>query len=88
MIASMRTEPLQSELARLQREQTKTRQDEVFGGLSPAERSAYDHKQDRIQELEYFLYGADRERQRKLLSSWETVDQDYDDEHYDLKKST
>ncbi len=78
----MRTESLQSELARLQKEQAKTRQDEVFGGLSPAERSAYDHKQDRIQELEHFLYGVDLERQRNLLS-WDSVDQDYVDQDYE-----
>lgn len=44
------TEP--AELSRLRREQAKTRHDEVFGGLTPDERSAYDIKQDRICELE------------------------------------
>jgi hypothetical protein len=44
------TEP--AELARLRKEQAKTRHDEVFGGLTPEERSAYDLKQVRICELE------------------------------------
>jgi len=83
----MRTETLQSELARLQKEQAKTRQDEVFGGLSPAERSAYDRKQSRIHELEDRLYDSDQERPQNLLSSWDAADQDYDDQDYFLKKS-
>ena len=41
-----------AELARLRKEQAKTRHDEVFGGLTPAERSEYDIKQTRICELE------------------------------------
>jgi hypothetical protein len=41
-----------AELARLRREQAKTRHDEVFGGLTPVERAAYDIKQERICELE------------------------------------
>jgi len=41
----------ESELKRLRTEQEKTRQDEVFGGLSPAERVAYDKKTKRINEL-------------------------------------
>jgi len=41
-----------AELARLRREQAKTRHDEVFGGLTREERSAYDIKRDRICELE------------------------------------
>lgn len=48
----MRNETLKSELLRLREEQSKTRQDEVFGGLSAAERSAYDIKADRIHKLE------------------------------------
>ena len=48
----MRYETPKSELILLQREQSKTRQDEVFGGLSPEERAAYEIKEDRIHELE------------------------------------
>jgi hypothetical protein len=42
----------QSELTRLRNEQNKTRRDEVFGGLSPGERTAYDIKMERIHALE------------------------------------
>ena len=48
----MEHESEQVELSRLRREQAKTRHDEVFGGLTPEERFAYDRKQLRIQELE------------------------------------
>lgn len=48
----MQYESEQSELSRLRREQAKTRHDEVFGGLTAEERSAYDGKQVRIRELE------------------------------------
>jgi hypothetical protein len=41
-----------SELTLLQKEQNKARQDEVFGGLSPAERAEYDGRAERIHELE------------------------------------
>jgi hypothetical protein len=40
----------EAELSRLRKEQAKTRHDEVFGALSPAERTAYHKKQDRILE--------------------------------------
>jgi hypothetical protein len=49
----MNIEVFQSELARLQREQQRARQDEVFGGLSATERAAYNTRQDRIHELEH-----------------------------------
>jgi hypothetical protein len=42
----------EDELIRLRREQIKTRQDEVFGGLSSAEQSDYEAKENRIHELE------------------------------------
>ena len=42
----------QSELTRLRKEQNKARQNEVFGGLSPAERAEYNEKAERIHELE------------------------------------
>ena len=51
----MRYESPQAELARLGKEQTKARQDEVFGGLSPAERAEYDGNAKRINELEIAL---------------------------------
>jgi len=41
----------ESELKRLRDEQYKTRQDEVFGGLSPAERTEYNRKSKRINDL-------------------------------------
>jgi hypothetical protein len=42
----------ESELRRLRTEQGKTRRDEVFGGLSRAERAEYDKKAERIRRLE------------------------------------
>ena len=51
----MKCETTEFELARLRNQQAKTREDEVFGGLTPAERAAYDLRQDRINELEITL---------------------------------
>jgi hypothetical protein len=48
----MAMEKHQSKLDRLRQEQNKTRQDEVFGGLSRAERARYDIKSERIHKLE------------------------------------
>ena len=48
----MAQEKPESELARLREEQRKTRQDEVFGGLSLAERARYNGKAERIHVLE------------------------------------
>jgi hypothetical protein len=56
----VQNETEQTELSRLRKEQAKTRHDEVFGGLTPEERSAYDFKQVRICELE----------RRLLKSGW------------------
>jgi hypothetical protein len=44
-------ETLESELARLKKEQRKTRENEVFGGLSINERAVYNEKSARIDEL-------------------------------------
>ncbi|MGA8622231.1 MAG: hypothetical protein WB660_27385 [Candidatus Sulfotelmatobacter sp.] len=51
----MEKENPQSELSRLRKEQSKARQDEVFGGLSPAERAEYNEKAKRIDELKIEL---------------------------------
>jgi len=51
----MKSETAESELARLRKEQIKTRQDQIFGGLSSEEWSAYEHKENRIRELEFQL---------------------------------
>ena len=48
----MAKEKSESELRRLRTEQGKTRRDEVFGGLLPAERAEYDKKAERIRILE------------------------------------
>jgi hypothetical protein len=48
----MANEKPQFELIRLREEQNKARQDEVFGGFSPAERVEYNGKAERIHELE------------------------------------
>jgi hypothetical protein len=46
------TEQPESELKRLRHEQRKTRQDEVFGGLSPVEEAEYNGKAKRVHDLE------------------------------------
>jgi len=51
----MKSETAEAELARLRKEQSKARQDEIFGGLSSEEWSAYEHKEKRIRELELQL---------------------------------
>jgi hypothetical protein len=51
----MAKEKPQSELARLRAEQNKALEDEVFGGLSRAERAEYNGKTKRINELEIAL---------------------------------
>ena len=51
-----RESPL-AEVLRLLREQNKARKDEVFGGLSAAERADYNRKAARILELESCLGG-------------------------------
>jgi hypothetical protein len=48
-----------AELSRLRKEQATTRHDEVFGELTPEERSAYERKQQRIRELELLLFQQD-----------------------------
>lgn len=48
-------ENLESELKRLRKEQNKTLEDEVFGGLSPDERVEFNRKTKRINELEIEL---------------------------------
>lgn len=47
----MLTETPVFELNRLRMELSKIRQDEVFGGLSPAEQAEYNRKAERIHEL-------------------------------------
>ena len=61
---NMRIETPQFELALLRKQQAKTREDEVFGGLTPAERAAYELRQDRIRELQSALSERSGERQR------------------------
>jgi hypothetical protein len=48
----MAMEKHDSELKLLRAAQNKTRQDEVFGGFSPAEQAEYNRKSERIYELE------------------------------------
>ncbi len=67
----MRKESLQVELTRLQKEQAKTRRDEVFGGLSPEERSAYNFRQARVRELEHDLGASAPKRPQNLDSPWD-----------------
>jgi hypothetical protein len=58
------TEQLESELKRLRKEQRKTRQDEVFGGLSTVEKAEYNGKARRVHELERKLQAS------TLASHW------------------
>jgi hypothetical protein len=58
----LKYESEKAEIVRLRKEQAKTRQDEVFGGLSAAEREAYERKQERIHELESRLSPVDLPR--------------------------
>jgi hypothetical protein len=58
-------ENIQSELTRLLAEQSKARQDEVFGGMTTTERAEYTLKEKRINELEIEL--ATRHRADKKL---------------------
>jgi hypothetical protein len=51
----MDRETPRAELLRLLKELRKTRQDEIFGGLSLSERADYDKKANRISELELLL---------------------------------
>lgn len=52
----MATSDLEHELKKLRAEQAKIRRNEVFGGLTPAERADYNHKSHRIHELETEIY--------------------------------
>jgi len=45
-------EKSQAELRLLNKEQQKAQQDEVFGGLSRAERAQFNRRAERIQDLE------------------------------------
>jgi hypothetical protein len=47
---------LEHELRTLRAEQATTRRNEVFGGLSPAERADYNQKSDRIHALESEIF--------------------------------
>ena len=55
----------EDELVRLRRKQCQTREDEVFGGLSHAERAAYDSRENRIHELDRDLPDRISRRLRK-----------------------
>ncbi len=48
----MRSDTPQLELDTLRHQQARTREDEVFGGLTLDEKAAYDRRQLRIYELE------------------------------------
>jgi hypothetical protein len=48
----MEYETPHDELVRLRKAQTKARQNEVYGGMSPVEKAEYYSRADRIRELE------------------------------------
>ncbi len=56
--STMDRETPRAEVLRLLKELRKTRQDEIFGGLSLSERADYDKKANRISELELLLESA------------------------------
>jgi hypothetical protein len=49
----------ETEISRLRKQQDQARHDEVFGGMSPEERAAYDIRRVRLQELERHLFPRD-----------------------------
>jgi hypothetical protein len=53
----MNKREMQSELTRLRVQQLKARQDEMFGGFSSEEKTAYDTRANRIGELDAELEG-------------------------------
>jgi hypothetical protein len=66
----MMTKAPQLELEHLRKQQTQVRADEVFGGLSPTERTAYDRRRDRILELEHDLSEPSEEPDGSMDLSW------------------
>ena len=58
----MGDESAESEFARLRRAQAEARRDEIFGGLTPEERAAFEVRQKRLLELERHLMVAKRLR--------------------------
>jgi hypothetical protein len=62
----MKNEP-QLELERLRKQQSKAREDEVFGGLNPDERLAYNLRQNRIRALEDEL---ELSEERQAVDLW------------------
>ncbi|MBZ5688223.1 MAG: hypothetical protein LAP86_24670 [Acidobacteriia bacterium] len=66
----MRSKAPQLELEHLRKQQAKARADEVFGGLSVAERAAYDVRQNRILELEHDLSELSEEPELSVDFSW------------------
>jgi hypothetical protein len=69
----MSQETPELELAGLRKQQSKARRDEVFGGFSSAERLAYDHRQNRIHELEVDQSEQSVERQRDPVASRHSI---------------
>jgi hypothetical protein len=69
----MNNEMPELELDGLRKQQSKARHDEVFGGLSPAERLAYDHRQNRIHKLEFDLAEQSDERRCTPVGSRDSV---------------
>jgi hypothetical protein len=63
----MKLDIIQSELMRLRKVQSKTRQDEVFGGLSAEERSVYEQREENIHALERTLFW-ERKRQSNSVA--------------------
>ena len=52
----MSDESPEAEMLRLRREQAKARRDEIFGGLTPEERAAYEVRRKRLHDLELQLF--------------------------------
>jgi hypothetical protein len=63
----MAKENRESELARLRNEEKKTCRDEVYGGLTIAERAEYNRAIRRINELEIKLHNPVDEKKKKCI---------------------
>jgi hypothetical protein len=77
----MVVENRQSELTRLRNEQFKTLHDEVFGGLSPAERAEYEQKAKRIHKLEAEIQASAVAEQRREWRKHSEIDSHQDEAH-------
>jgi hypothetical protein len=70
---TMNRETPRAEVLRLIKELRKTRQDEIFGGLSLSERADYDKKANRISELELLFLSFFSEPDSNNSAAWDKM---------------